>query len=143
MTDTTSAYPPPPPPGAPPPAYQVPAGQPMPAYTPPPVAQPPPGYPGMCEEQPWQQQSPPAGVGAGWGAAGILSQFSGSAAWACGIGLVTIIVPFVFNRVFFFLPIVGIIAGFRAIRAGKLIGGIVGIVLSGIGGVLTLIGLFG
>ena len=141
MSDTASAYPPPPPPGTPPPAYQVPAGQPMPVYTPPPVAQPPAGYPAAWQQQPWQQ--PPPAVGMDWGGAGILSQFTGSAAWACGIGLLTVIVPFAFGRVFFFLPIVGIITGFRAIQAGKLIGGIVGIVLSGIGGVLTLIGLFG
>jgi hypothetical protein len=95
------------------------------------------GYP-----QNWQQQVQPA-VGAGWGTAGVLSQLSGAAAWACGVGLVTIIVPFAFGRVFFFLPIIGIIYGFRAIQRGKLIGGVTGIVLSAIGGVVTLIGVFG
>jgi hypothetical protein len=136
MSDTTSAFPPPPPGGIPSPAYQSPSS-PLPDYQPPAVAQPPVGYP-----QNWQP-APAAAVGAGWGAAGVLSQFSGSAAWACGVGLVTIIVPFAFGRVFFFLPIVGIIYGFRAIQRGKLIGGITGIVLSAIGGIVTLIGLFG
>ncbi len=145
MSDTSSAYPPPPPPGAPPPAYQAPANQPLPNYTPPPVAQPPVGYPPAWQaQQSWAQQpQPQPGVGAGWGAVGILDQFTGRAAWACGIGLVTVIVPFAFGRVFFFLPIIGIISGVRAIQGGKLIGGIVGIGLSGIGGVLTLIGLVG
>jgi hypothetical protein len=135
MPDTPSAFPPPPAGSFPSPAYQAPPS-PLPNYQPPAVAQPPVGYP-----QNWQQQAQPA-VGAGWGAAGVLSQFSGPAAWACGVGLVTIIVPFAFGRVFFFLPIIGIIYGFRAIQRGKLIGGITGIALSAIGGIVTLIGLF-
>jgi len=133
MSDTSPSYPPPPPPSIPPPVYQGPAASPMPNYQPPPVAQPPVGYP-----QTWQQ-NPQQGIGAGAATAGIISQFSGRALWACGIGLVTIIVPFAFGRVFFFLPIIGVIYGFRAIQAGKLAGGIVGIVLSAIGGILTLI----
>ena len=124
MPDTPSLYPSPPP-------------SPLPDYQPPAVAQPPVGYP-----QNWQAQPQPT-VGAGWGAAGLLYQFSGPAAWACGIGLLTIVVPFFLNRVFFFLPIVGVIYGIRAIQRGKLIGGITGIVLSAIGGILTLFGLFG
>ncbi len=141
MSDASSAFaPPPPPPNAPPPPYQPAAGFAAPTYQPPPVAEPPAGYPPAWQQQPWQQQP---GIGAGWGAAGVLSQFSGSAAWACGVGLVTIIVPFAFGRVFFFLPIIGIIYGFRAIQRGKLIGGVTGIVLSAIGGIITLIGLFG
>ncbi len=144
MSDTTSGYPPPPPPpNVAPPIYQGPPGQAMPAYTPPPVAQPPAGYPpAWQQQQPWQQQAQ-ASVGAGWGAVGILSQFSGSAMWACIAGLVTIIVPFAFGRVYFFLPIIGIITGIRAIRAGKLIGGIVGIALSAIGGLITIVALAG
>ena len=47
------------------------------------------------------------------------------------------------NRVFFFLPIIGLIAGIQAIRTGRMIGGIVAIVLNIIGGIITLIGLFG
>jgi hypothetical protein len=134
MSDTPSAFPPPPASGLP---------STLPNYQPPAVAEPPVGYPQNWQQQPWQNQQPTASVGAGWGAAGILSQFGGSAAWACGVGLVTIIVPFAFGRVFFFLPIVGVLSGFRAIQRGQLIGGITGIVLSAIGGVITLIGLFG
>jgi hypothetical protein len=69
-------------------------------------------------------------------------QFSGAAAWGILLGLATIIVPFVFNRVFFFIPIIGLIVGVQAIRGGRLIGGIVAIVLNLIGGVITLIALF-
>ena len=84
MSDTSPSYPPPPPPSIPPPVYQGPAASPMPDYQPPPVAQPPVGYP-----QTWQQNRQ-QGIGAGAATAGIISQFSGRALWACGIGLVTI-----------------------------------------------------
>jgi len=102
------------------------------------MAQPPAGFPPPVT---WQQPGQPAGGGIA--GVGLLSQFSGPAAWACGVGLVTIVVPFFFNRVFFFLPIIALIYGIRAIQRGKLIGGIVGMVLSAIGGVITLFGLFG
>lgn len=98
----------------PPPQYQVPA---------PPYA-------------PYAQ--PSSGLGTG---AGILSQFTGSAAWAIGFGLLTIIVPFTLGRVFYVTPIVAFLAGIRAVRAGKVIGGIVGMVLSAIGGLITIIAL--
>jgi hypothetical protein len=135
MSDTPSAFPPPPPASIPPPAYQ-PAPSPLPNYQPPPMAQPPAGYP-----QRWQQPQP--GVNAGWASVGVLTQFSGIALWAIFLGAITVVVPLFFGRVFFFLPILGIISGARAIQRGKLIGGIVGIVLSAIGGILTLVGLFG
>ena len=77
------------------------------------------------------------------GRAGLISQFTGNAGWGILVGLATILVPLLFQRVFFFLPIIAILTGVRAIRGGKLIGGIVGIVLGIIGGILTLIGLFG
>jgi hypothetical protein len=58
--------------------------------------------------------------------------------------VICIAVPFVFNRVFFFLPIIGLILAIQAIvRSKKMIGGIVAIVLNVIGGIITLIGLFG
>ena len=80
----------------------------------------------------------------GVGTAGLLYQFTGSAGWACLVGVITIVVPFVFNRVFFFLPIIGLILGIQAIvRSRKMVGGIVGIVLNVIGGIITLLGLFG
>jgi hypothetical protein len=79
----------------------------------------------------------------GVGGISMMSQFSGDALWSIGVGLVSIVVPFVLNRIFFFLPLIGLYYGVRAIRRGRLIGGIVGIVLNVIGGIITLLGLFG
>jgi hypothetical protein len=73
------------------------------------------------------------------GGLGLMYQFSGPALWSVLVGVAGIAVPFVFNRVFFFLPIIGIIYGVRAIMRARLIGGIVGIILNGIAGVITLI----
>src|SRR5260370_42146848 len=55
----------------------------------------------------------PTAIGAG-GTAGLLYQFTGSAGWACLVGVITIAVPFIFNRVFFFLPIIGLIPALPA-----------------------------
>ena len=113
---------PPPPPGypAPPPTFQAPA---------------PPDY-----AQPYQNQPPPpyAAMGVA-GAAGLMSQFTGRAAWSIGVGLVTIIAPFVVHWVFYVLALVGLLYGVQAIRRGQLIGGIIGIVLNVIGGLLTIV----
>ena len=76
------------------------------------------------------------------GAANLMYQFTGSALVAILVGLATVVVPFIFDRVFFFLPIIGLLSGVQAIRQGKLIGGIIGIVLSVLGGIITLIALF-
>lgn len=86
---------------------------------------------------------PTAGGGAGVGTAGFISQFTGAAGWGVLLGVVTIVVPFVFNRVFFFLPIIGLLAGIQALRTRKVIGGIVAIVLNVIGGIITILGLVG
>jgi hypothetical protein len=143
VSDTPSAFLPPPPGGIPPPVYGQMASQ-VPTYQPPPVAGPPVGYPQGWQQQMWQQQAPPQpAVGAGWGAVGILAQFEPPALWAIIAGLITVIAPIFFGWVFFWLPIVAIITGVRAIVAGKVIGGAAGIVLGVIGGLLTLIGLFG
>jgi hypothetical protein len=83
---------------------------------------------------------PVAAAGAG---VGLMSQFSGDALWSIGLGLVSIVVPFFLGRVFYFLPLIGIFYGIRAVTRGRMIGGIVGIVLSVIGGIVSLIGLFG
>ena len=69
-------------------------------------------------------------------------QFSGDALWSIGFGLASTIVPLVLNYVFFFLPLIGLFYGVRAIMRGRMIGGIVGIVLNVIGGIITLIALF-
>ncbi|HEY3086173.1 MAG TPA: hypothetical protein VGK28_12030 [Candidatus Dormibacteraeota bacterium] len=96
---------------------------------------------------PYPQGAPPpvlpTPIGPSSGAAGLISQFTGNAGWSLLLGVVTIAVPLIFDRVFFFLPIIGFIAGILAIRRGQLIGGIVGIVLNAVGGLLTLVGVFG
>ncbi len=107
-----------------------------------PVYQPPPP-PQYLPQQPYQYQQGqpygmnPAAAGIG-GAAGLISQFSGRAAWSCGIGLVTIVAPFVVHFVFYLLALVGLLYGVQAIRRGQLIGGIVGIALNIVGGLLTI-----
>ena len=55
-----------------------------------------------------------------------------------GFGLVSILVPFFANFYFPILPIIGLISAVRAIQRGRMIGGVVGIVLNLIGGVVTL-----
>jgi hypothetical protein len=88
-------------------------------------------------------QAPPILPTAIGGSAFAISQFTGAAGWSILLGLVTIIVPFLFNRIFFFLPIIGLLSGIQAIRRGKLVGGVIGIVLNVIGGIITVIGLVG
>jgi hypothetical protein len=71
-----------------------------------------------------------------------MAQVTGNAGWGILLGIVCIVVPLVFNRVFFFLPVIGLIAAILAIvRAKQVIGGIVGIVLNAIGGIITIIAL--
>jgi len=96
--------------------YQAPAGY-APSQMPPPIM--------------------PVAVAAAGGAT-LMYQFGGAAAWSIGFGLVSIVVPFVTNFYFPILPIFGIINGVRAIQRGRMIGGIVGIVINLIGGVVTL-----
>ena len=93
---------------------------------------------------------PPAGMPgqapqpiAGAGTAGLLSQFTGNALYGIIVGLATVIVPIVFQRVFFFLPIIGLIIAIYAIFRKQVIGGVIGVVLNVIGGILTIIGLTG
>ncbi|HEY8678276.1 MAG TPA: hypothetical protein VIN39_06535 [Candidatus Dormibacteraeota bacterium] len=132
---------PPPPPGSgpPPPPFQPPPG-----YSQPPQQfQPPPGYlppPGDIPPAGYSSQVPPpympvAAVGAG---GALMSQFGGAALWSIGLGIVSIVVPFVSNFYFPIMPIIGGLNGIRAIQRGRVIGGIVGLVLNGIGGLVAL-----
>ncbi len=68
-----------------------------------------------------------------------MQQFGGAAAWSIGFGLVGIVVPIVTNFYFPLLPIVGFIQAIRAIQRGRLIGGIVGIVVNALAGLVALI----
>jgi hypothetical protein len=137
-----SDLPPPPPPGSdpPPPPFQPPPGY----SQPPELFQPPPGYlpplpdiplPGYTGQVP-PPYLPVAAVGAG---GALMSQFGGAAAWSIGLGIVSIVVPFVSSFYFPIMPIIGALNGVRAIQRGRVIGGIVGLVLNGIGGLVALI----
>ena len=101
------------------------------------AAPPPIGYPGAMPPP-----IAPSAMAMGGGAS-LLSQVTGNAGWSLLLGVATIAVPFLFDRVFFFLPIVGLVAGVRAIQRGQLIGGIIGIVLNAIGGLITIVAIFG
>ena len=77
-------------------------------------------------------------------ARGVLGhQFGGYAAVSIAVGLATILVPLFFGRPLFFLPIVGVIGAIQALRRGRTVGAIVGMVLSVIGGIITLYALYG
>ena len=83
---------------------------------------------------------PAAKVG---GVTKIVWQFGGMAAVGCLIGLATVIVPLAFGHVFYVLPIAGLLAAVQAVRGGRQIGGVVGIVLNAVGGILTVLGVSG
>lgn len=129
----------------PPPPAEPPAETPVEAPAPPPAAYTPqPSYPPPAYSTPPASQVPPPIVPMAPAAAGgvnLMYQFSGVAGWGVLLGVVSIAVPFLFNRVFFFLPIIGLIAGVRAIMRGRMIGGIVAIVLNVIGGLITILAL--
>ncbi len=141
MSDNPPSWsaPPPPPPSAPPPPGQPGYGLP-PNYqgpTAPDYSQP---YQQQAYQQPWQQQQQVSpGVVAAGGASAILYQLGGPAAWSIGFGLVSIVVPFVSNYYFPILPIAGIISAIRAMQRGRIIGGVIGLVVNIIGGIVALI----
>jgi len=86
---------------------------------------------------------PPVAPGAPMGAAAVggltlMQQFGGAAAWSIGFGLVGIIAPFAVGFYFPILPIIGVIQAIRAIQRGRLIGGIVGIVVNALAGLVAL-----
>jgi len=112
MSDPNAPNQPPPytPPPGPPPQYYPP--QSSPGYIPPPIA--------------------PAAAGIG-----LLGQFRGRAMWSIIAGLVSIVVPFFTTFYFPILPILAFIYAIQAIRRGQLIGGIIGLVLSILGGIVS------
>lgn len=73
-------------------------------------------------------------VGPAW-----MQQIGGAAGWSIGLGLVSIVTPLVSTFYFPILPVVGLINGIRAIQRGRMIGGIIGIVLNVLGGLMSLI----
>ena len=68
-----------------------------------------------------------------------MQQFGGDAAWSIGLGLVGIVVPIFFSFYFPLLPIIGFIQAVRAIMKGRLIGGIVGIIVNAVAGLVALL----
>ncbi len=139
MSDAPAAYPPPPPPNAPPPMFQAPAWR-SPAY------QPPPGWAGPTAPdyaqpyaKPPQRMEVAAPIGFLGGVGYLTYQFGGAAAFSILAGLASIALPFVAGRYFIWLPVAGIISGGRAIQRGRAIGGIVGITVSILGGIISLI----
>jgi len=68
----------------------------------------------------------------------LIDQFTGIALLGCLIGAATVLVPLVFHRAFYVLPVAGLLAGVFAVRRGQRIGGAVAMVLSAIGAALTL-----
>jgi hypothetical protein len=125
---------PPPPPGMPPPPPpppmpgQAPATPQLPYYQAPPASPYPPQPPPMVN---------PYMATAGGGIS-LMSQFRGQALWSCIAGILSIVVPFFANFYFYFLPVIGLYYGVRAIQRGQLIGGIVGIALNALGGIVSL-----
>lgn len=105
------------------------------------MAPPPPGMQGAMPPPVYPLQGQQARYPGAQGA-GLMAQFTGDALWSIGLGLVSTIVPFFLGRVFYFLPLIGIYYGIRAIRGGKVIGGAVGIALSVIGGAISAVALF-
>ncbi len=126
------------PPGSMPPPPPPPPAAPPPAYTPPMSYQPPPG-PGAPQQQSPGYMPPPIGPTAAVGSIALAQQFSGAAAWSIGLGVVGIVVPFVFNFYFPLLPIIGFLNAARAIQRGRLIGGLVGIAVNVVAGIVALL----
>jgi len=153
MSDTSGAYLPPPPASVPPPVYGAPPAPPAAQVKLPRGYKLPPGYQGPTAPDytaPYQQQalSPypqpinPSAVAFG-SAGAILYQFGGPAMGSLIAGAVTVGVPLLLNRYYIILPVVGVLTGVRAVMRGRLLGGLVGIGLNVLGGIFTLVGLFG
>jgi hypothetical protein len=149
MSEQPPGYGSPPPPPAEPQAETPIVDSPPP---PPAAYTPQPSYPPPVESHPPPPQygTPPAGqvpppivpmAPASSGGVNLMYQFSGVAGWSVLLGVASIAVPFLFNRVFFFLPLIGLIAGVRAVMRARMIGGITGIVLNVVGGLITILAL--
>jgi hypothetical protein len=77
--------------------------------------------------------SPPAAT------RGLAYQFSGDAMWSIIFGVASIAVP-LFTPIFFpILPIFGVWRGVMAIRRGRMAGGVIGLIISAIGCLASLI----
>jgi hypothetical protein len=75
----------------------------------------------------------------GGGAGALLFQFGGPAFFSILAGAASIVMPFVAGYYFIVLPIAGLASAVRAIQRGRLLGGMVGIVLNAVGGIVSLL----
>ena len=73
------------------------------------------------------------------GTATLAYQFSGAAFWSILFGLASVIVPILTPIYFPILPFFGIWRGVLAIRAGRVVGGVVGLVLNGLGVIVSVL----
>jgi hypothetical protein len=100
--------------------------------------------PGAQAAQPSAQPSAlpatAAVLGAGALTAGFAwrQQLGGAAGWSIGLGLASMIAPLTVGFFFPIMPLIGFLNAFRAIQRGRLIGGVIGIVLNALGGLVTL-----
>jgi hypothetical protein len=70
---------------------------------------------------------------------GIAFQFSGDAMWSIIFGLASVLVP-IFTPIYFpILPIFGLWRGVLAIKRGRVVGGVIGLVVSALGGIASLL----
>jgi hypothetical protein len=70
---------------------------------------------------------------------GLAYQFSGDAMWSIIFGVASIAVP-LFTPIFFpILPIFGVWRGAMAVRRGRVAGGVIGLIVSGIGCLASLL----
>jgi len=70
---------------------------------------------------------------------GLGFQFGGSAAWSIGFGLASLLAPLFASFYFILLPLFGLYRGYTAVRVGRTVGGVIGIVLNILGGIMSLI----
>ncbi len=83
--------------------------------------------------------APPIVPTGAFGLSSLSYQVGGRAAWSIGFGLISVVVP-LFATGFYFrvTPVIGLFYGIQAIRQGRVLGGIAGIVLCALGGLTSL-----
>ena len=112
-----------------------------------PVATNPPGTPALSADSPLNNNpyqyvtpGPTGATGVGLSVSSHLGwQFGGSAAWSIGFGAASILAPLLTSFYLPVLPLFGLWRAVIAIRSGRVIGAVIGIVLNVIGGLLSLL----
>lgn len=83
--------------------------------------------------------APPAFSPAPARPSGLAYQFGGDALWSIVFGLASVVVPLATPIYFPILPIFGLWRGVLAVRRGRVVGGVIGLVWSAIGCVVSLL----